>query len=111
MRDDGERLRDMLEAIARIERYAACGRERFEADELVQTWFIQNLQVLGEAARSLSQETRDRAPAIPWRQMIGMWNVLAHTYFNIDLDAVWSAVADTVPLLKAPIVELLQQLS
>jgi uncharacterized protein with HEPN domain len=107
MRDDREKLLDILEACERIERYTIFGRDRFENDELVQTWYIQNLQVIGEASRSLSQETRDRNPNIPWKQIIGMRNVLAHTYFNIDFDAVWSAVYGNVPNLKAQIKRLL----
>ena len=55
MRDDREKLRDILEAIERIERYAVLGRGRFETDELIQTWFIQHLQIVGEASRALSQ--------------------------------------------------------
>jgi len=56
MRSDREKLLDILEAIERIEQYAVQGREAFEQNELIQTWFIQNLQVIGEAApRSLQK--------------------------------------------------------
>ena len=65
MRSDREKLLDILEAIDRIERYIIFGRERFEHDELVQTWFVQNLQIIGEACRSLSQNTRELAPPFP----------------------------------------------
>jgi uncharacterized protein with HEPN domain len=54
MRDDRERLLDILEAIERIEKYTAKGREVFEEDELIQTWVIHHLEVIGEATRSLS---------------------------------------------------------
>ncbi|MGB3536261.1 MAG: HepT-like ribonuclease domain-containing protein [Microcoleaceae cyanobacterium] len=54
MRDDPEKLHDILEAIERINRYVVLGRERFETDELVQTWFIQHLQIIGEAAKCFS---------------------------------------------------------
>lgn len=53
MRDPNERLRDILDAIANIERYAARGRQVFEADELIQNWFVRHLQIIGEAAYSL----------------------------------------------------------
>jgi uncharacterized protein with HEPN domain len=65
VRDPRERLRDVLEAIERIERYVARGREAFESDELVQSWFVRHLQIIGEAARALPPEVRDRAPDIP----------------------------------------------
>ncbi|NEQ25776.1 MAG: nucleotidyltransferase [Microcoleus sp. SIO2G3] len=49
MRDDREKLRDILEAIERIDKYAIQGRQSFERNELIQTWFIQHLQIIGEA--------------------------------------------------------------
>jgi uncharacterized protein with HEPN domain len=53
VRDPKERLRDILDGIANIERYAARGREAFESDELIQNWFVRHLQIIGEAARGL----------------------------------------------------------
>ncbi len=110
MRDDREKLHDILEAIERINRYVVLGRERFDTDELVQTWFIQHLQIIGEAARALAQETRELSPNIPWKQMIGMRNVLTHHYFEIDLDIVWSAVSVNIPMLQPQIEALLSRL-
>jgi len=40
-------LQDILDAIAHIERYATRGREAFEADELLQNWFVRHLQIIG----------------------------------------------------------------
>ncbi len=110
MRCDREKLLDIMEAMDRIERYVVFGKERFETDELVQTWFIQNLQIIGEASRSLSQLTRDLDPTIPWKQIIGMRNILTHAYFEIDLDLVWTAVYINVPKLKPQIDQLLNRL-
>src|SRR5437764_1370688 len=55
MRDDRERLLDIQEAVERIERYAARGRKAFEQDELIQTWVLYHLQIIGEAARTLAR--------------------------------------------------------
>lgn len=67
MRDPRERLRDILEAIANIERYAARGRQAFESDELIQNWFVRHLQIIGEAAYALPKELRDQRPEIQKR--------------------------------------------
>ena len=56
MRDDKERILDMLEAIENIERHAEKGREAFERDELIQTWFVHHLEIIGEAASKLGSE-------------------------------------------------------
>lgn len=111
MRDNREKLHDILEAIERIDRYAVQGREAFEENELIQTWFIQHLQIIGEAARALSAEIREQNPEVPWSQMIGMRNVLTHNYFEIDLDVVWLVVERELPKLKPQIEALLQALS
>ena len=56
MRDDRERLLDILEAIERIEKYTSKGREVFKDDELIQTWVVHHLKIIGEATRALSSE-------------------------------------------------------
>lgn len=54
MRSERERLLDILEAIERIEKYAAKGKLAFSADELIQNWMVSHITVIGEACRSLS---------------------------------------------------------
>ncbi len=58
MRDDYERLLDLREAIERIEKYTTAGRAALERDELIQTWVIYHLQIIGEAALPLTRTTR-----------------------------------------------------
>ena len=110
MRDPRERLQDILEAIGHIDRYAARGREAFEADELIQSWFVRHLQIIGEAARALPEEIRAKMPDIPWSQVIGMRHILVHDYFGIDTEVVWDAVQRDLPSLKEKITSLLRQL-
>jgi uncharacterized protein with HEPN domain len=78
MRDDHERLLDILEAIERIDRYAVRGREAFERDELIQNWITHQLQIIGEAAARVTARLRKNHPEVPWRQIIGMRNVHTH---------------------------------
>ena len=92
-RDDQRRLQDMQEAIERIERYANEGRDTFATNELVQTWVIHHLQIIGEAAARISDNLKSEHPEIPWKAITGMRNVLVHDYFGIDVDIVWQAVA------------------
>lgn len=110
MRDPAERVRDVLEAITAIERHIDCSKEAFERDELLQTWFLRHLQIIGEAARGIPEEVRARAPEVPWRQIGGMRNVLVHGYFEIDTDLVWDAATRDVPGLKPSMERLLAEL-
>ena len=66
MRRESERLRDILEAIEAIERYACQGREAFDQQELIQVWIAHHLQVIGEAANALSNELIEQHPETPW---------------------------------------------
>ena len=103
MRDDRERLLDILEAIERIEKYTARGRSVFDEDELIQTWVLYHLQIIGEAVRALSPETTSDAEDIEWSKIIGMRNILVHNYFGIDTEVVWAVIENDLAILKSTI--------
>jgi uncharacterized protein with HEPN domain len=109
MRDDTQLLLDIIEAIDRIERYSSRGRDVFERDELVQNWIVNHLQVIGEAARSLSADLREANKEVPWAKIIGMRHILVHRYFEMDRDLVWSVVTGDLPELKQRIEAILEE--
>lgn len=109
MRDDSARLRDILEAIERIGRYTQRGREAFERNELLQTWVVHHVQIIGEAARTVSEALRTAHPEIPWQQIVAMRHILVHNYFGVDAEEVWSAVEHDLPDLKQKIQAILAQ--
>lgn len=111
MRNDIQRLQDILEAIERIERYAPEGKNRFERDELLQTWMVHHIQIIGEAAGKLSDSFRKKYSEIPWPQIITMRNVLVHDYFGLDLHEVWMVVERDIPHLKPKIQAIIQKLA
>jgi uncharacterized protein with HEPN domain len=110
LRSDRERLFDILEAIERIEVQAARGRDAFAGDELAQTAVIRWVEIIGEAARGLTEELRRANPEVPWRQMVAMRNVLIHGYFDVDVDLVWSVAENDLPKLGAQIRAIVDQL-
>jgi uncharacterized protein with HEPN domain len=110
MRNEHERLLDILEAIERIEKYAEQGKGAFEADELIQTWIVHHITIIGEACRSLPNEFQAAHANVPWADIIGMRNILVHHYFGIDTDAVWSVVERDLPELKFDIETILKNL-
>ncbi|MGH6896897.1 MAG: HepT-like ribonuclease domain-containing protein [Geminicoccaceae bacterium] len=96
MRSDAERLRDILDAIDQIRKYSSKGREAFDQDQLIQVWIVHHLVRLGEATARLSPKLR-RHRQMPWKQIIGMRNILVHEYFRIDPETVWTAVEIQLP--------------
>lgn len=102
MRRDDALLLDMLIAARKIQRFVSgLTAEAFAADELVQSAVIRELQVIGEAARLITAETRTAASQIDWRAITGMRNRLVHQYFSIRLDVVWETVHQSIPALIA----------
>ncbi len=111
MRDDRERLRDILDAIREIERYEARGREAFEKDELIRTWMVHHLLIVGEAASAITRSVREASPQIAWPQIVAMRNILIHEYFGVDSAEVWSAVKNDLPPLKRQLQILLDSMA
>jgi len=107
MRDDRQRLVDILEAIENIERYTGGGRSAFDRNELVQTWVLFQLMVIGEAVRALSDAFRFGHPEVAWPQIVALRNNVVHHYFGIDEDIVWEIVTDDIPDLKRIIAAIL----
>ncbi len=100
---------DIQEAIERIEKHAGRDRETFEQDELIQTWVLHHLQIIGEAVRALSPELTQKHSEVAWSKIVGMRNILVHNYFSIDAAIVWAVIENDLPVLKQQISELLDK--
>lgn len=93
-RTDREFLSDILEAIRRVQAYTAgMTFEAFLLDTKTQDAVVRDLEIIGEAARRLSDEVHKRYPTVPWKSMAGMRDRLIHHYFGISLDVVWEIVS------------------
>ena len=78
MRNDRERLEDIAEAIDRILDKTVVGWPSFERDLLLQVWVVHHLQIIGEAARTLSKEFLTAHENPVWSQAVGMRNIIVH---------------------------------
>jgi uncharacterized protein with HEPN domain len=74
MRSDPDRLNDILAAIAKVKERVADSLA-FQNDEMLQVWVIHHLQVIGEAARGVSQPVKDRHPEVQWPQIVALRNI------------------------------------
>ena len=100
-------LTHMRDALAAISSYTEEGRAAFFKDRMIQDAGIRNLEILGEAAKQIDEPLRAAHPAIPWRQIAGMRDVLIHHYFGVDLEMVWNVVENELPRLQAEISAIL----
>lgn len=106
-RDWRLRIEDILEAIAKIDRYTAgMTFQAFCADEKTVDAVIRNLIVIGEAAQHIPSENEMRHPELPWARTRGVRNVVVHEYFGVDLSVLWETAKRNLP----PLVPLLHSL-
>ena len=93
----------------RIAEYTAGGEQQFLASRLIQDGVVRNLEVIGEATKNLSTELREANPAIPWRQIAGMRDVLIHDYLKVNLSRVWLTVFTDLHDRRTTVTRLLNQ--
>jgi uncharacterized protein with HEPN domain len=108
-RDPRVYLEDILHAIARIGEYTAEGNASFVASPLIQDGVIRQLSIIGEAAAKLPAGTKATHPAVPWREIVGMRNVIIHDYAETDLETVWLVVERDLAPLKTAVEAMLRE--
>jgi uncharacterized protein with HEPN domain len=109
MRSDRDRLRDIREAIHRIQEKLPASKGEFTGSDLLQVWVLYHIQVIGEAANGVSPGFRKEHPAIPWQDIIAMRHLLVHQYFGIDLDEVWNTAKHDLIRLEKEITTILKE--
>lgn len=100
MRDDAARLLDMLLACRSAQSFVVgMSRDEFVADEKTQASVCMKLEVVGEAARAVSEEFKQSHPEIEWGPIVSLRHRIVHEYFRIDAKLIWQIVQHDVPQL------------
>lgn len=111
-RDEALYLEDMLEFCLKAMAYAAPLTEGTLLDEPMRyDAILRNIELIGEASTHLAPATRALAPEIPWREIVGTRNRVAHGYLGIAPDTVWSILNEELPVLRDQLRALLARLS
>jgi uncharacterized protein with HEPN domain len=104
-------LTDIVESADHIQAFlAGIDFEAFLNSEIIRSAIAQKLAVIGEAAGRISAATRNRAPQVPWPQIVAFRNILVHAYFGIDWEEVWRVAERRCPLLRDQIAGLLEEI-
>jgi len=102
-------LEDILEACRRIAHYiAGLTYDDFLGDEKTQDAVVRNLEIIGEATKSLPTELRKSHPSVPWREMARMRDRLIHHYFGVNVDIVWEIASNDLPGVVPQIEAIIQ---
>ncbi|HUT45952.1 MAG TPA: DUF86 domain-containing protein [Sedimentisphaerales bacterium] len=99
-RDEIMYLQDIAESCEKILRFTAgLSQSDLIGDEKTYDAVVRNLEIVGEAAKHISEEIGRQLPDIEWRKAAGLRDMLAHAYFGIDDDILWDVVQNKVPRL------------
>ncbi len=93
-------LQHILHCIGRIRDDARGGKEAVFASPTLQDAIVRNLQVLCESTQRLTESTKARHPEVDWRGISGLRNVLVHSYFEVDLETIWTIIQRDLPVLE-----------
>lgn len=99
-KDDAIRLQHMLDAGREALGFArGRGRSDLNGDRMLVLALVKDIEIIGEAASQVTEETRAQLPGLPWADMIAMRHRLVHAYFEINLDILWQTVQQDLPPL------------
>ena len=107
-RDDTVYLRHILDAIGLIKEYTrGMSENEFLGNSMAHDAVIRQIEIIGEAARNISDEFQEKHPKLPWAKMVGIRNKIIHEYFNINYAIVWDTIKDDLPILEKSIKKIL----
>ena len=97
---DELRIRHMIEAAEQAMRFVV-GRQRadLDTDSMLAFALVRAVEIIGEAASKVSDETQAATPSVPWPAIVAMRNRLIHAYFDIDNDILWKTATGNIPAL------------
>lgn len=97
-------LRDILEACGKIKHYVeGMSFDSFARDGRTVDAVVRNLEIIGEAAKSIPEDERRKYSQIEWKRFAGLRDILIHQYFGVDVEIVWNVVQEKLPPLEREI--------
>lgn len=108
---DRDRLLHIRDAIESIEEFTKdITYEEYNKDYKLKLALVKLIEIIGEAARTITEETQDKFTEIEWSILKGIRNILVHEYFGIDYKIIWNTIKNKIPELKNKINILVNEL-
>lgn len=81
----------------------------FNLKDMIQDAVIRRIEIIGEAAKNVSIDFREKYPDIVWKKIAGMRDKLIHGYFIVDVERVWNVIVKDIPALKKQIEDIIHK--
>lgn len=105
-------IKDILRNMRDAEEFVGgMSYDDFAGDKKTFNAVVRSLEIIGEAAKNVSEEIREKYPTVPWKEMAGMRDKVIHAYFGVDREAVWIAVKDRIPEILPVMENILKDLT
>lgn len=110
-KNDANYISHILDTINDIETSVkGLSKQEFQNNKDISDAVIRRLEIIGEAVKNISKETRVKYPKVEWKKIAGTRDMVIHSYFNVDLDIVWNIVKKDIPLLRIQIKKIKKEL-
>jgi uncharacterized protein with HEPN domain len=107
VKDDLAYVEHILDCIRKINEFSeGLSFKEFSCNELVQDAIIRNIEIIGEASKKISSNTKQIYFEIPWKEIAGMRDKLIHDYLGVDVEVVWRTIKEDIPILERQIREI-----
>jgi len=107
-REYRQHIDDIIESVTYIKEYVVgMGFDEFVADRKTRDAVIRNLEIIGEAAKALPDEIKQKANSIEWHKIVALRNILIHEYFGVNIKLVWDVVKNKLEELETECKSLL----
>ncbi len=107
VKDDLAYVEHILDCIRKIKEFSeGISFREFSSNELIQDAIIRNIEIIGEASKKISSDTKQIYFEIPWKEISGMRDKLIHDYLGVDVEVVWRTIKEDIPILESQIREI-----
>ena len=107
IKDDLAYIEHILDCIRKINKFSnGLSLKEFKTNEMAQDAIIRNIEIIGEASKKISKDTKQTYYKIPWKEIAGMRDKLIHDYLGVDVVVVWKTIHQDIPTLEKLIHEI-----